>query len=102
MLPARVVLADRLPVTPHGKIDRRALAQQALPDEPARASSPPAAAADSLEFRLQGLWARVLRRRNVGVDDDFFQLGGHSLLVVRLLGAVRKDLGVEDALIARR
>ena len=95
MLPARVVLADRLPVTPHGKIDRRALAQQALPDEPARASSLPAAAADSLEFRLQGLWARVLRRRNVGVDDDFFQLGGHSLLVVRLLGAVRKDLGVE-------
>lgn len=95
MLPSRVVLVDRLPVTPHGKIDRRALAHQPFPDEPGRGASTSATATDSLEFQLQGLWAKVLNRRRVGVDDDFFQLGGHSLLVVRLMGELRKVLGHE-------
>lgn len=94
MLPAHVALMDRLPVTSHGKIDRRALVQQPLPEAPVRGASL-LAATDSLEFQLQRLWAKVLNRKNVGVEEDFFQLGGHSLLAVRLLGALRKELGVE-------
>ncbi|HUJ43007.1 MAG TPA: AMP-binding protein, partial [Opitutaceae bacterium] len=93
MVPSHVVLVDRLPLTPHGKIDRGALARQPMPDEPSHDAAMPVMATDSLEFQLQRLWAKVLNRRRVGVDDDFFQLGGHSLLLVRLMGELSKTLG---------
>ena len=91
MVPAVVVLLDALPVTPNGKIDRRAL--------PAPDRSRPelekafVAPRDDLERQLAHIWEEVLGVRPVGVTDNFFELGGHSLLAVRLFAVIEKRLG---------
>ncbi|MFH8609689.1 amino acid adenylation domain-containing protein [Streptomyces sp. NPDC018029] len=81
MVPAAVVELDAFPMTPNGKIDRKA-----LPDPvPARASATPAAEpANPAEALLAAIWADVLKRDDVGVHDNFFDLGGHSLLAFQL------------------
>ncbi|MDH6577689.1 non-ribosomal peptide synthetase [Kitasatospora sp. MAP5-34] len=93
MLPAHLEILDELPLTPNGKIDRARLRRR-LPEPggPGEQSGQPGAAepADELEHRLAALWAEVLERPGVGRDDDFFQLGGDSLLVARLVGRLRE------------
>ncbi|MFG1604806.1 amino acid adenylation domain-containing protein, partial [Actinoplanes sp. NPDC049265] len=89
MLPAAVVRVDALPRTVAGKLD-----VAALPD-PDFASSSGRAARSTREQRLCDLFAEVLGVPSVGIDDDFFVLGGHSLLVMRLAGRVRAVLGVD-------
>jgi acyl carrier protein len=83
MVPARVALVDRIPRTPNGKLDRRALAAS-RPAAPSAASAlaPPRS---ELESRLARLWCETLGLERVGVEANFFDLGGHSLLVVRIL-----------------
>jgi hypothetical protein len=86
MVPASITVLGRLPLTPNGKLDRRAL------PEPERASRPdgPAYAAprSELEQRLADIWQEVLNLPRVGVEDNFFDLGGHSLLLARLHAAL--------------
>jgi thioesterase domain-containing protein/acyl carrier protein len=90
LVPAAFVVLDAVPQTPNGKVDRAALPS---PDFTA------AAAADRprsrTEARLCALVAEVLGVPEVGVTDDFFVLGAHSLLLVRLAAAVRRELGAE-------
>jgi hypothetical protein len=78
MVPSAVVLLDALPLNPNGKVDHLAL------PTPSRAElelgSSLVAPRDALEIQLAGLWARLLGLPRVGVRDDFFDLGGHSLL----------------------
>ncbi|MET7640137.1 amino acid adenylation domain-containing protein [Streptomyces sp. NPDC005438] len=91
MVPLVYVPVERLPLTGNGKLDRAALRALPLPTEQ---TGPQRAPATARERRLCQLYAEVLGRQEVGVDEDFFALGGHSLLVTRLAGRIRADLGV--------
>jgi hypothetical protein len=95
-LPAAVVAVDRLPLTPNGKLDERALPEPAAEPGPAPAAPPH----DDLERRIAGVWARVLRLPGVGVDQNFFDLGGNSMAMVevhvRLERELNRDLSLVD------
>jgi amino acid adenylation domain-containing protein/thioester reductase-like protein len=89
MVPAAIVLLPALPLTAHGKVDRRAL------PAPARGVEAADAPHTETERRVADLWRRVLGVDAVGRSDGFFELGGHSLLALPLVAAVREELGAE-------
>jgi len=91
MMPADFVFLKSFPLTPNGKVDRRALPAPA-PSDP-RESEGFVAARDEFETRMVSLWEHVLSKRPIGVRDNFFELGGHSLLAVRLTSRIEKQFG---------
>ncbi|MFG2082155.1 amino acid adenylation domain-containing protein [Micromonospora tulbaghiae] len=88
MVPVAVVVSETFPLAPTGKVDRRA-----LPTPTFRTLS--RATRTPVESELCGLFGEVLGLDGVGAEDNFFDLGGHSLLVTRLVSRVRSVLGVE-------
>ncbi|GFH38514.1 non-ribosomal peptide synthetase [Streptomyces pacificus] len=91
MVPALVVALDGpLPLTPNGKLDRKALP---APDWSAMAGD--ARPATETQARLAALFREILKLDTVGVHDNFFALGGHSMASMRLLGRIRAEFGVE-------
>jgi natural product biosynthesis luciferase-like monooxygenase protein len=91
MMPSAFVPLDAFPLTPNGKVDRKALpAPDRAAPAPTRVSVEPR---DDLERQLLRIWEEVLDRRPVGVWDNFFDLGGHSLLAVRLFAQIEQALG---------
>ncbi|MEU9198214.1 amino acid adenylation domain-containing protein, partial [Streptomyces hundungensis] len=92
MVPAAIVALPAMPLTPNGKIDRRALP---TPEETATALPVQRTQRDPREDLVSELFAGVLGLASVGPDDDFFRLGGHSLLAIRLVSRLRAALGVE-------
>ncbi|MGA9568140.1 MAG: amino acid adenylation domain-containing protein [Candidatus Korobacteraceae bacterium] len=90
MVPSIFIKLNSLPVNANGKIDRRALP---APDWSTLATAKKTAPKDSLELILVRTWERVLGVPNIGVEDNFFDLGGHSVLAVRLLSEVEKVVG---------
>lgn len=127
VLPTDVVLLDRLPTSPNGKVDRAALAARNLttdltrpPASPAGGSvasagpaddrrdptvvagppgttgtGTPATADDPVVTQLRLIWQEVLRIPDIGVHEDLFDLGGHSLTITRISGRIQQRLGVE-------
>ncbi|MEU5880014.1 amino acid adenylation domain-containing protein [Spirillospora sp. NPDC047279] len=90
MIPSAFVPLDALPLTPNGKLDRDALPDPATSHVPAGRGP-----RDHREEVLCGLFAELLGREPIGIDDNFFALGGHSLLVTKLVNQIRSDLGAE-------
>ncbi|MEJ5865687.1 phosphopantetheine-binding protein, partial [Pseudomonas farsensis] len=94
MVPVHMLWLEQMPLSPNGKLERRALpgvdALLAL-----RTFSAPQTA---LECQLAAIWAEILQCEAVGMDDDFFALGGHSLLATQLIAQVREQLQVDVAL----
>ncbi len=84
MVPAHVVVLDDLPHTPNGKIDRNALPSLAEVLGRRTAAAPLAEASNEAEQQVLEVWREILGTDQIGVDDNFFDLGGHSLLMVRL------------------
>jgi amino acid adenylation domain-containing protein len=93
MVPASIVLLDRFPRTPSGKIDRNALpAPDTVRDRAINTYQPPRS---KTERRLAAIWADVLNIERVSVADNFFELGGHSLLATQLVSRIRVEFGNE-------
>jgi thioesterase domain-containing protein/acyl carrier protein len=92
MCPSFFVEMDEFPVTPNGKINRKAFPPPTVStaDEAEKAVAPRREA----EVRLAALWQQVLNQRSIGIDDNFFDRGGHSLLAARLFAMIEKHLGV--------
>jgi len=93
MVPARILVVERLPRSPTGKVDRAAVAtvERAQPAVVAAGARP----SSELEEDLLDIWQDVLKAPHLGVTDDFFDAGGHSLLAVTLLDRIEKRFGVE-------
>ncbi|MGD1094659.1 MAG: amino acid adenylation domain-containing protein [Bryobacteraceae bacterium] len=89
MIPSRVVLLDALPLTPNGKIDRQALPKPATVETAAEFAAP----TNPVEQRLRSIWEEVLDVRPISVRDNFFDLGGHSFLVAKLLRQIDIEFG---------
>jgi amino acid adenylation domain-containing protein len=91
MVPGLLVEIDQMPVTANGKIDRAVLQEQASALQ--RAGTEKILPRDETEAALSSLWEELLGIEQPGVDDDFFALGGSSLMAVRLLNAIESALG---------
>ncbi|MEU9388257.1 condensation domain-containing protein, partial [Streptomyces sp. NPDC048279] len=96
MVPAGLVALEALPLNANGKIDRRALPAPVAGEETADGYVAPRTVT---EERIAEVWAQVLGLERVGVEDGFFEIGGHSIRAVALVGALRSagyDIGVRD------
>jgi len=92
MLPTAFVQLERYPLTPNGKIDRKALP---APDSSGQVSTDYVAPRNAQETAIAELWAEILDVEQVGIKDNFFTLGGHSLLATRLVGRMQSELGLD-------
>ncbi|QYF93460.1 amino acid adenylation domain-containing protein [Massilia sp. PAMC28688] len=92
MVPSYFVLFDKLPLNDNGKVDRHALA--AIDFDPQAVATPPAFMSDD-ERTLAAIWKPILACERVGRDDDFFDLGGNSLLAVRMVARLNRAFGSE-------
>ncbi len=92
MLPTNYVVLEKMPLTPNGKFDRKA-----LPDPPKTRptlSQSYQAPKTSLEKRIAVLWEQLLAIEPIGIDDKFFELGGTSIQAAQFIGQLQKELGV--------
>ncbi|MEV4656457.1 amino acid adenylation domain-containing protein [Micromonospora sp. NPDC049301] len=95
MIPSAIVPVSEFPLTPSGKVDRLALAQRAVNISAAVESRP---ARDGVELELCDIFSRILGVSHVGIDDNFFALGGNSFGSVRLVAEIRQRFAVDLSL----
>lgn len=103
MVPGRWILFNDLPLMSNGKVDRvkiKELIAHHQEDSSQVIDSRVQGGRDLTEVRLLGLWRELLDNSQIQVDDDFFRSGGHSLLAVRLLSAIKNEFGVQLPLAA--
>ncbi len=91
MVPQLIMLLDKLPKTPSGKVARRLLPKPEFADSPEAKIS----ARDTIELQMAGIWADVLEIEHVSLQADFFKLGGHSLLAVSMMARIEQSFGVQ-------
>ena len=88
MVPSLFIALDQLPLTPEGRIDQRALPHPTVTVGGLHGDYTP------VEAGMSHLWSRILRTERIGLDDDFFQLGGNSLLAAEMLAHARAMFGL--------
>src|SRR5262249_10329148 len=94
-VPQRIVIVDDLPRGPTGKLQRRGLAEHLGLTTSERIASTGTTPGTPLEEVLAGLWAEILTVERVGIHDNFYDLGGDSILATQLLTRIRETLHVE-------
>ena len=92
MIPEYVVEMEKLPLTRNGKVDRKALP---APEKQEEGKSHYEAPANEIEKKLSEMWTEVLGIERIGVKDNFFALGGHSLKMMSLSGRIQKEYGMK-------
>ena len=90
MVPSRLVAVDRLPLTANQKVDRAALTSVLAGDSEKEPSDPPSS---EMETRVASVWSEVLQVQHLGRADDFFEMGGHSMLAMRAAIRLSEELG---------
>ncbi|MFN6466411.1 MAG: non-ribosomal peptide synthetase, partial [Nostoc sp. DedVER02] len=95
MVPSAFVMLESMPLTPSGKVDRRALP---VPDLHSSNSDKYVAPRNQVELELTRIWSRILKVDKVGVKDNFFDLGGHSLLTPYLMAQIKKQFDKDIAI----
>jgi thioesterase domain-containing protein len=93
MIPAAFVRLEAIPVTPNGKVDRKALPPPTAADY--RLEREFAAPRDRIEKKLAAIWDRVLQIRPIGIHDNFFELGGRSMMAARMFMQISSSFGKE-------
>ncbi|MCP4150909.1 MAG: hypothetical protein GY757_24395, partial [bacterium] len=95
MVPANYIKLDKIPVTPNGKIDRKALEGIKVSGTASRAKY--IAPRDDSEKELSRIWTEILgeREQDIGIDDNFFEIGGHSLRAIVMVARIHKTIGVK-------
>jgi len=93
MIPSGIILLDSMPLTPNGKIDRKALSAFG-PVAPIQAEEK-VGPRIPLEKAIAGIWEKSLGVESVGITDSFFDIGGHSLLAMRVLARLQETFGVD-------
>jgi len=94
MLPSAFVRLEAFPLTPNKKIDRRALPMPPKQNDP-DLQKDFVVPRDSVEIQLVCIWEDLLNTRPVGIHDNFFEIGGHSLLAVQLMAKIQQEWGLE-------
>ncbi|YCK35280.1 non-ribosomal peptide synthetase [Actinomadura sp. ATCC 39365] len=89
MVPSAIVVLDRFPLTPNGKLDRRA-----LPEPPTAQATAPSREMTDTERKVHDIWCRLLGHEEIGLEEDFFDLGGDSFLAIRAVREFHPDLPV--------
>jgi amino acid adenylation domain-containing protein len=95
MVPSAIVLLEQLPLTPNGKVDRKALP---APDAAALETAQFIAPRTQTERILAEIWCKLLNLQRVGVNDNYFRLGGHSLMAIRVVSRMREAFKIELSL----
>jgi len=91
MIPSAFVALEAFPLSPNGKIDRKALPKPEYGGDTEEYVAP----RTEIEEQVAAIWGKVLGRERVGLHDDFFSLGGHSLLATRVVSRIRQAFGIE-------
>jgi len=92
MVPSRIIVLDQLPLTANGKVDKRALSKL-QPETPV--SAEPAGPVTPTQKAIAEIWCELLGRSHVGIDEDFFLLGGHSLIATQMISRLARAFNVE-------
>ncbi len=93
MVPSAFVFLEKLPLTPSGKVDRKALPAPEAANPTATPSNAKERPWLPIQFQLVQIWEEILGVRPVGISDNFFELGGHSLLAVKMIDRVEEVTG---------
>jgi acyl carrier protein len=91
MVPAVIVAMDEFPLSPNGKLDRKALPAPAIQSAQSIYAEP----GSPVEKQLAAMWAELLGTERVGIHDDFFALGGHSLVAMQLVSRIMMTMKIE-------